>query len=163
MINFKKVVRIGTTAAYGRPVSVFCNIEMEDGNLSITGVEGPKSNGDAIGSCGQIVMSMDIDVITPAPAWDKAMLSQFVNVWKCWHLNDMNAGTPEQKAELAKHKFPGYPLSHFEWARGVLTAADLQPHNGYSYGSKWLRQEVPAEVVAFLQALPDTDVTPAWV
>jgi len=37
------------------------------------------------------------------------------------------------------------------------------PVCGYKYGSKWLREEVPAEVVDFLQSLPDSDVIPAWM
>jgi len=34
---------------------------------------------------------------------------------------------------------------------------------GYHYGSAWQREEVPADVLDFLRALPDTDMTPAWV
>lgn len=34
---------------------------------------------------------------------------------------------------------------------------------GYEYGSKWLREDVPTDVLDFLRALPETDVTPAWV
>jgi len=34
---------------------------------------------------------------------------------------------------------------------------------GYKYGSAWLREEVPQEVLDFLMSLPDTDKTPAWV
>ena len=38
-------------------------------------------------------------------------------------------------------------------------------HNGkpYKYGSAWLKIEVPADVLAWLAALPDTDRAPAWV
>ena len=34
---------------------------------------------------------------------------------------------------------------------------------GYKYGSAWLREDVPGDVLAFLAELPDTDVPPAWV
>jgi len=34
---------------------------------------------------------------------------------------------------------------------------------GYKYGSAWLKEEVPQEVLDFLVALPDTDKIPAWV
>lgn len=37
------------------------------------------------------------------------------------------------------------------------------PVCGYKYGSKWLKREVPAAVLEFLQGLPATDKTPAWV
>lgn len=34
---------------------------------------------------------------------------------------------------------------------------------GYEYGSKWLFESVPEEVIDFLVSLPDTDREPAWV
>jgi hypothetical protein len=34
---------------------------------------------------------------------------------------------------------------------------------GYKYGSAWLKEEVPVEVIEFLRGLPDADITPAWV
>lgn len=34
---------------------------------------------------------------------------------------------------------------------------------GYKYGSAWLYEPLPQEVVDFLAALPYTDMTPAWV
>jgi hypothetical protein len=37
------------------------------------------------------------------------------------------------------------------------------PVCGYKYGTAWKREEVPADVIAFLQSLPDTDIKPAWV
>lgn len=37
------------------------------------------------------------------------------------------------------------------------------PVCGYKYGTAWLKRDLPAEVVTFLQSLPDTDVQPAWV
>lgn len=159
MENFTKVVRLG----HGASGNVYCKIELRDGRLSISGVEGPLQNGDARGGCGQIVMHLKPEDIKPAPGWDTTRLQQFLGYWKEWHLNDMKAGTPEQTAELKKHKYPGYPVSHYDWAKGILEKAGLQPHNGYSYGSKWLRVEVPAEVLEFLKSLPDTDKQPAWV
>lgn len=37
------------------------------------------------------------------------------------------------------------------------------PVCGYKYGSAWLKEDVPEEVINFLKALPDTKITPAWV
>jgi hypothetical protein len=37
------------------------------------------------------------------------------------------------------------------------------PVCGYAYGSAWLKEELPQEVVDFLTALPETDQIPAWV
>ncbi len=159
-MNINKVIRIGITAEYGMPCSVFCKIRFNDGKLSITGVEGPTNDGNARGGCGQI---RDFVISTYAEGWDKAKAEQFRTIWNQWHLNDMQAGTPAQTTELAKHQFPGYPKSHYEWAKEVLTAAGLQPDNGYSYGSAWLKVDVPEWVLLFLASLPDSDKTPAWV
>lgn len=164
--NFKKVVRIGTGKTWGgRTYSIFCKIEMKEGRLSISGVEGPLASGNALGACGQIDIHLRDNQrsITLAPGWTRGMLTCFFDVWKRWHLNDMKAGTPAQQAELEKHKFPGYPLSYYTWACEVLEAASLQPDNGYSYGSKWLKEEVPETTIAFLRSLPDTDKQPAWI
>lgn len=163
MEAFTKIVRLGTTQEGARRPNVYCKIKFEKNNLSITGVVGPMSNGNCIGSCGQIEMSMEASDITPRLGITPGTLQKFFEVWREWHLNDMQAGTPAQEAELKKHKFPGYPVDHFDWAKETLTKAGLQPDNGYSYGSKWLRIEVPDEVLEFLKSLPDTDKEPAWV
>lgn len=34
---------------------------------------------------------------------------------------------------------------------------------GYKYGSAWLREEVPADVIEWLFSRPATDIQPAWV
>lgn len=161
-----KIVRLGTMKTYnGRSYSIFCKIEYSEGRLSISGVEGPTQGGNCLGGCGQIDMHLkdEQSKIKLAPGWTRAKLKQFFEVWKRWHLNDMKAGTPEQEAELKTHTFPDYPVSHYDWASQVLKDAGLNPHNGYMYGSSWLKEEVPAEVIKFLESLPDTDKTPAWV
>ena len=34
---------------------------------------------------------------------------------------------------------------------------------GYKFGTQWLHEDVPTDVLAWLRGLPDTDTTPAWV
>ena len=101
--DFKKVVRIGTSRTYNeREFSIFCEIKFKDGNLSISGVEGPKHNGNAWGSCGQIVMSYNdeesIKAITPnrSSGWSFELIKAFFHIWDEWHLNDMKAGCIHQ-------------------------------------------------------------------
>lgn len=169
-----KVIRIGTVKEFrgSREVNanVFCKIVLTGNRLSITGVVGPLRNGDAIGSCGQIEMDMKAEDVTPAPGWTKELIAGFLQTWRAWHLNDMRSGSPAQRAELAKHEFPGYPMSYYDWAKEVLTAAGLQPDPAYlrdgkpySYGSAWLQEDIPAHVVEFLESLPASDIEPAWV
>lgn len=52
-------------------------------------------------------------------------------------------------------------LNESEHPDGFLSKAC--PVCGYKYGTKHLKRELPADVVAFLASLPDTDKTPAWV
>ena len=162
--DFTKVVRLGTAKTCGgRSYSVFAKIKYEDGRLSITGVEGPLPSGNCLGSCGQIIMSKP-KIENLALGWHRTKLSWFWAAWDKWHLNDMQAGSPAQIAELEKHTFPGHPESHYDWACAVLMAQGLHPDaDGYTYGSKWLKVDVPADVLDFLRGLPDTDKTPAWV
>jgi len=132
-------------------IPVFCKIEYDGRRLSITGVEGPMRNGDAKGSCGQILTHIrgGSHGHQLAPGWSEAMLKDFLAVWKEWHLNDMRAGCEHQRAsgwDKKANAFLGKPC----------------PSCGYQYGSKWLHEEVPIDVLYFLESLPDTDREPAW-
>src|SRR3990167_3560357 len=103
MENFNKTIRIGKDADSH---NIFCKIEYKDHVLSISGVIGPKKNGNAAGSCGQIVMGFlgHEETITPAPGWDMGTIVKFFKIWDKWHLNDMQAGSPRQTAWLDAHK-----------------------------------------------------------
>jgi hypothetical protein len=147
METLAKTVLIGR-GEYG---PVFCSIKFDNGKLSISGVEGPTRNGDAKGSCGQILDSFKIKDY--AEGWDHALLVRFLETWQRWHLNDMRAGCEHQRAE-------GW-VTGKEHPDGLL--CEPCPTCGYKYGSAWLKEDVPIEVVKFLAALPDSQVTPAWV
>ena len=72
---------------------VFCDIKIEKGNLSITGVEGPYKNGNCAGSCGQITLTVD----KLANGWDWPMVKEFKQIWKDYHLNDMRPYCSHQR------------------------------------------------------------------
>jgi hypothetical protein len=163
-----KTVRLGTVAelvrGQNRQVDVFCRIEETVGRLSITGVVGPFSNGNCAGGCGQIVMSLKAEDVTPAPGWTSETIQRFLDTWRRWHLNDMQAGSAEQMAWLRANPRPEGVSDHYTWASEALAAAGLNPDaSGYRYGHAWKREDVPAEVLAWLEALPNTDKTPAWI
>lgn len=133
--DFTKVVRLGARPFFSgyrweynakgnrvqvpvdRPFSVFCKVEFKDGRLSITGVEGPKRNGDAAGGCGQISMHMDaeyFDGFEFAPGWDITSARRFLTIWDEWHLNDMRSYSPAQKA-AGWDKRAQMPMLGYEW------------------------------------------------
>ena len=137
--------------------SLFVTVEWDGSRLSLTGVEGPKANGDAKGSCGQCVGSID-DLTTYAPEWDKAKAERLKGLWERWHLNDMRAGSPAQEEFLrANPVTAAYPETHYDKATEALDAAGLNPEGG-RYGHRWNFEEVPASVVAELFAFPVADV-----
>lgn len=149
MEDFKRRFILGKTD-YG---DLWITIEYTDDKLSITGVEGPKKNGDCRGSCGQCVdAAREID-------------EKFADMWKRWHLNDMRAGSPAQEDFLRAHKaeFPGYLTSYYDWAVSLLTKNDLHPdynHYNYTYGSAWLHEEVPEDILEYFASFPDRDDHP---
>lgn len=197
MTKFNKVCRIGVTEVYnGRFVDVFVNIKYrpKDGPqeikpgvkpdkmcLSITGVEGPKKNGDAWGSCGQLTKP---EIKTFAPGWDQESIDRLWKIWDAWHLNDMRPGCEHQRAEGWDKRpiDPDKPLDtygkHYDgqemdsWNMLAWIPHDKHPEGllskpcpkcGYAYGSQWLFEPVPVDVVDWLKALPETDKAPAWV
>lgn len=48
-----------------------------------------------------------------------------------------------------------------EHPEGILTKPC--PVCGYKYGTAWLKEEVPEDVIKWLSDLPETKITPAWV
>lgn len=97
------------------------NIEIEKGKLSITG--------DCGGSSGQCQ-----DSIKSANKEQKRL----VEIWNTWHLNNMNAGTERQEKALEQCKSTEYnKIIKF------LKKKRLYTDKGYTYGSSWLKRELP--------------------
>lgn len=138
-------------------VPVFLTVEWDGKRLSMSGVEGPERDGHAWGSCGQIDMHPWGYVATPG-----IDLGRIRAVWGAWHLNDMRAGTVAQTLALRDMPAAVYPESHYDKACAYLASKGLNPDNGYAYGSRWLHEDVPADVVDFLQSLPDDGAKYPW-
>jgi hypothetical protein len=92
------------------------------------------------------------------------MACKLADIWARWHLNDMRTGSAAQEAWLRANPVKAvYPESHYEKAGAALAHADLNPDaDGYKYGHAWKREEVPADVVAWLLNLPDSDRVHPW-
>lgn len=250
--DFSRVINPARVPAINRAgndcnARLWIKIQLKGGRLSITGVEGPLSNGDALGSCGQCGIDPDA---TPAAGYTAADLAKLRDVWAAWHLNDMRPyspamaalGWPEQAGRaILCHEFtrdlPGIeasnaakkaalaalergeaftptpeqsaafaaPYSLKVWAypedgtpetpagykpaqvigggraKGPerktlgwikpgehpdgLLGRKVAPEDSHGYGGKWWREELPADVAAWLAALPlpPEGVAPAWV
>lgn len=98
-----KIVHVGSYDGK----AVYCRIRTElkdctllDGSrdtvevLSITGVVGPKSNGDAYeaGQCADTVRQC-----TPGTGWTTGMVQKLCDIWQRWHLNDMRPYCEHQR------------------------------------------------------------------
>ncbi len=153
--NFTKIIRPCKTPCGW----TFCTILFIYGNLSIIGVEGPTKDGNCKGACGQIV-THDWDITEFGKGWSSETITKFRGIWNMWHLNDMTPGTPRQMDYL--RTIPG-GIPNYSTACKILEQADLLVDDGYKYGSKWLREEVPDDVIEWLMALPDSPTKPAWV
>ena len=142
----RKVINPGSiTFSWSKlPARVYVEIKYEDGNLSIHGVEGPLPSGNCRGSCGQILD--DVRQVKPAKEWTYEMVSKLCDIWERWHLNSMRAGCEHQRNSGREFEV-GEPC----------------PVCGYRYGSAWLREEVPQDVIGWLESLPDAKHQPAWV
>lgn len=142
----------GRTSNEGR-----IKIELENGTLSITGEIWMTNYRDILvgGQC--------VDTLLDSFP-DNATLKLIAPIWDRWHLNDMRAGTVAQETWLRENLKPSdyeYPLNHYDVACAKLAAVGLNPDNGYSYGSKWLREELPAAVLAILKTLGVEDTVEA--
>jgi hypothetical protein len=162
----KLTIRPGAISGIG---DLFVTIEWKDGRLSISGVSGPKANGDACGSCGQNTGDL-LEVSSFATGWSAGMCAKLAEVWERWHLNDMQAGSPAQRKWLCDNPVTAtYPESHYEKACAALAEAGLNPDPGYEhndkpyqYGHAWLREEVPDKVIKWLFDLPPADRPHPW-
>lgn len=76
-------------------------------------------------------------------------------LWKKYHLNDMNAGSPKQTEYL---KSLGEYKS-YEWACeelkkvGLLYDKEFSPDEPYQYGSAWLYREIPKDDLELIKQI----------
>ncbi len=161
---FHRVIYAGN--APDRQGKIFLKIKITDGKLSISGVVGPLKSGNCRGSCGQVLD--ELPTAKPVGDLTREQLLELYVVWSRWHLNDMKAGSPAQENFLRIHEHEG----SFTYTQqcDVLAKANLNPdpdyiHNGkpYNYGTAWLREELPEDVITFLTSLPVTSADYAWV
>lgn len=123
-----------------------------DGRLSL--------NGRGTHGSGQIHKYLTKD--KPAPWFTNHDCFRLQCVWERWHLNDMRAGTPRQEEAVRKWR-PKADDPGFKAACKMLESIDLLTDNGYRYGSGWLKEDVPEEILKWLFTLPGTGHTYAEV
>lgn len=158
-------------------VPVHITVEFCGGRLSICGVVGAKSNGDCHGSAGQCRNELLRGDFTCANGWTIDEVQKLYRLWERWHLNDIRPECEHQRAlgwrELAKKKLDnGERAGHtyYDEYKGAAYASKHPegilckpcPVCGYEYGSKWLKEDVPADVIDWLFHRPKAGKACAW-
>lgn len=110
-----------------------------DGRLSLTGTGRHGS--------GQVYEYLTRE--TPADGYTRKDCFRLKQIWQRWHLNDMRAGTPKQEEAVRKWR-PTADDQGYDAACKMLESIGLLVDNGYRYGSSWLKEEVPVEVLEWL-------------
>lgn len=135
---------------------VYVFIEIKEGELSMSGVVGPKKNGDCR-SCGQIILSFkeydergswSLADVEPhiTGGWNALLVKTLMDTWDQWRLNHLRAGCEHQR-KLGWKSYDEHP-------------AEPCPTCGYKYGTQWLKEELPQEVINFLATLPESGPAP---
>lgn len=130
----KKTFPIGRIPLYNQQgilvnARVWCDASLEDGELSISWVEGPRTDGDCLGSCGQSRTPADA-FVSFEEGWTKEKYQKLLDIHEDWHLNHMNAGTPAQTTFLKGLKAGGWKYDYKE-ACQKLKEAGLNPDPGH--------------------------------
>lgn len=186
MEAFTKIIRPGSVSNGPKndPLYVRITWEQRPGSMVLTfsGVIGPRKGGDAV-ACGQVTSELAcIDHF--AKGWTPGMVTGLAWAWERWHLNDMRAGAPDQEEALREHKAKGWKpapgFNHYTETCALLKKLGLlfskstemitllgrpgkRVAEGYQYGTSWVLEEVPEEVLIALMTLPDADKQPAWI
>ena len=84
------------------------------------------------------------------------LFTEIYDLWQKYHLNDLNAGTPEQTAYLDAKQAEGWKYD-YKQACDMLSAAGLNPVNfngqPYYYGHAWIYRAIPEEDLNRIKAL----------
>ena len=76
---------------------------------------------------------------TPSKDWPRKRILKLLSIWERWHLNDMQAGCEHQRT-LGWTSYDEHP-------------SEPCPTCGYKYGSAWLYESLPQDVIDFIQPL----------
>lgn len=137
--TYKKTLNLGKVDARGTDRKnnlVEVAIELDRNRLSI---------------CGNVWNSRHTDINSGGQNYEEIAelfprsrkVQRIVEVWKRWHLNDMNAGDAVQEAWLREN---GHGKDYAETCE-KLREAGLLVHDDYQYGTAWKTEELPQEIV----------------
>ena len=136
------------------------NIEVETDEEGKVALSMTSSGYGHAGQCPEVLLSPGV---SPRSGFSRDDLQKIHDIWQRWHLNAMRPGTPKQMEYLRN-----LPQSYWDAHSKVITygakcaalkAAGLLYDGRYLYGSDWLYEEVPKEVLEYLFTLPGEGAT----
>jgi len=162
-------------------VTCECKSEEKGPALSFVGNVPNRQKSD-VEACGQVYADI-LDIIETKfiydIGWNKAKVERLVAIWKRWHMNDFRAGCEHQRAErwherpidvnrpIDTYGFHFKGQRHPSWNMLVWVTRNEHPEGlllrpcptcGYEYGSEWLYEPIPAEILAEIETFPTVDV-----
>lgn len=112
-----------------------------------------------------ISAGQNIDTIRKLTKFNPTVKEMY-QVWKEYHLNDMQAGSPRQEGFKLAMKLMGQPVDYdnltdalakcnllVDWSYVNPNTGEL----GYKYGSAWLTKEIPEQVIEMIQEWSDLE------
>lgn len=109
--------------------------------------------------CGYVWNSKKDDTETCGQCLDKIAkylkdpnFKKIYNIWKEYHLNDMQAGTKKQTDAISLWLNEGNKYN-YDLVCEYLKSINLYIDNGYKYGTNWLYKSIPIDTINYIQSL----------
>jgi len=139
--------------------AVYVTLELREKEDVICYETGNKINGIELAICGEIWNSKKTDCYSCGQNLDD--ISEYIKtkeckrireIWKEYHLNDMNAGTKKQTDAVNEWISRGNKYEYSAVCE-YLKSINLYEDGFYSYGTKWLFRTIPANIIEEIKEL----------
>jgi hypothetical protein len=118
---------------------IIIDIELKGGRFSMSA-----DCGTSWGQC--------YDRISPDGDAQKDLLS----IWRKWHLNDMQSGTPEQMSAIKGIDGYDKQVQHLKKINLYEVPHPTKPGETYKYGTSWLTKRLPTNLIKTIKKLIQT-------
>lgn len=164
MKTISRKLRLGKIAYDGKRRSNATELELtlrwHEGSAQTTDLE-PVEGYWSLSICGGIWDSRETDLVACGQNVDEvagffpgdARVQRIKAIWDRWHLNDIKAGTRAQSEFLDNWLKQSGERYDYTKVCVALDTAGLLVDRGYKYGSAWLVEVVPAEVLLEVRGL----------
>lgn len=171
-IILKKCVDFGKRDFFGLGKKVnACDVEIE---LRQYGKDAGDGCPDYVelSICGRVWNVRHSDIVSGGQNLDSMALvikdekfKKIHEIWKRWHLNGLNAGTPEQEAKVKEWLDAGNRYDYdavcsmlkdcglYEVEFTGKTSGRMYDHELYKYGHGWVVEDLPADVIEFVKGV----------